>query len=237
MKVAMSRIFRLHQLLQAFREEASQVTAERLAVVLGVSIRTVHRDIATLRALGASIDGAAGFGFTLVDDVSVPPLTFSEDELEAIVFGLRKVEEFGDRSLSEAASSAFAKLRSRLPKAQSHRLRHAVMGAKQFNPGPNISVDIAALRDATWKEVEVRFHYHDARGAFSQRQVRPLSIAYLEQNLCLIGWCLLRQDTRVFRLDRMSDLEITTESFRPHRVVLMERALAQILSDSPKHNQ
>lgn len=58
----MSRIFRLHQLLQAIRNEAQPVTAEHLATVMGVSARTIHRDVATLRELGAGIDGAAGLG-------------------------------------------------------------------------------------------------------------------------------------------------------------------------------
>lgn len=227
----MGRIFRLHQLLQTMRLERPPVTAERLGLLLGISIRTVHRDIATLRELGAGIDGAAGYGFTLADDVSVPPLAFSEDELEALVLGLRKVEDVGDHALSAAAQSAFAKLKSRLPDAQSRRLRYAVMSAKQFAPGPIISVDVAELRKAAWEEHEVRFRYMDAQGALTERQVRPLSIAHFGQNICLIGWCLLRADTRVFRLDRIVELEVTTRSFRPQRVALLERALARILGD------
>ena len=128
----MSRIFRLHQRLQTIRNEPQPVTADRLAALMDVSIRTIHRDITTLRELGAGIDGAAGFGFTLGDDVSVPPLSFGNDELEALVLGLREVEKIGDTVLSAAARQALAKLKSRLPEAQSRRLQHAVLTAKRF---------------------------------------------------------------------------------------------------------
>lgn len=224
----MSRIFRLHQLLQTIRNEPPPVTADRLAAVMAVSVRTIHRDIATLRQLGAGIDGAAGYGFTLGDDVSVPPLSFTNDELEALVLGLREVEEIGDIVLSSAARQALAKLKSRLPEVQSRRLQHAVLTAKRFHKRPEISVDVAAIRKATWDECEIRFSYCDAQNAVTTRQVRPLSVTYLEQATCLISWCVLRQDTRVFRLDRMADLQITTESFRPKRLDLLRRAIAHI---------
>lgn len=224
----MSRIFRLHQLLQTIRAEAQPVTAARLAEAMGVSERTIHRDIATLRELGAGIDGAAGYGFTLGDDVSVPPLSFDSDELEALVLGLREVEEIGDTVLSDAAHRALSKLKSRLPEEQSKRLRHAVLYAKRFRPRPKIAVDVAAIRRATWAEQEIRFAYQDRLGKRTTRQVRPLQLTYLEDTTCLLSWCLLRQDTRVFRLDRMTDLEITEHSFRPHRVPLLRQAIAYI---------
>lgn len=224
----MSRIFRLHHLLQTIRSEAQPVTAERLATVMKVSARTIHRDIATLRQLGAGIDGAAGYGFTLGDDVSVPPLSFGSDELEALVLGLREVQEVGDAVLSRAARQALAKLKSRLPPEQSQRLQHAVLTAKRFRQRPEISVDVAAIRKATWEEHEIRFRYSDALGASTMRQVRPLSTTYFEQSTCLLAWCLLRQDTRAFRLDRMADLEVTGTSFRPQRVAMLRRAIAHI---------
>ncbi|MEP3347050.1 MAG: YafY family protein [Litoreibacter sp.] len=224
----MSRIFRLHQLLQTIRNETPPVTAERLAMVMEVSVRTIHRDVATLRQLGAGIDGAAGYGFTLGDDVSVPPLSFGNDELEALVLGLREVEEIGDTVLSGAARQALTKLKARLPESQSKRLRHAVLTAKHFRKRPEILVDVAAIRQATWEEKEIGFNYRDAQGVSTARQVRPLSITYFEHNTCLISWCLLRKNTRVFRLDRMADLLVTETSFRPNRVALLHRAIEHI---------
>jgi predicted DNA-binding transcriptional regulator YafY len=233
----MSRIFRLHQLLQAIRSEAQPVTAQRLGDLMGVSQRTIHRDIATLRELGAGIDGAAGYGFSLGDDMFLPELTFKTAELEALVLGLREVEQIGDTVLAQAASRALRKLQSRLPKPQALRLKHSVLSAKHFNPRPEISIDVGALREATWDELEVRFQYQDAVGTSTIRQVRPLSIVYLEQATCLISYCLLRKSTRAFRLDRMTDLEITSESFRPHRVSLLRAAMEDVKKSSIKRDK
>lgn len=166
----------------------------------------------------------------------MPRLSFGHDELEALVLGLREVEEIGDVVLSAAAKQALAKLKARLPEEQTKRLQHAVLTAKRLRPRPVITVDVAALRKATWDEMEISFRYTDAKGTSSTRSVRPLSIAYLEHNTCLVSWCLLRKDTRIFRLDRMADLEVTSASFRPQRVALLRSALAQIRAKSAYEN-
>ena len=119
----MSRTARLFQLMQALRSGPQPRTSIQLAQDLGVSARTVHRDIDTLRGLGAVIDGEAGFGFTLIEDATLPPLGFLDDELEALVLGLREVELIGDPALSDAASAALRKLQGRLPQRQSHHVR------------------------------------------------------------------------------------------------------------------
>jgi predicted DNA-binding transcriptional regulator YafY len=78
-------------MMTALRRLPAPVTADQLAREMQVSVRTVYRDIDALRELGAVIDGAAGFGFTLIEDASLPPLGFEDEELEALVLGLRDV--------------------------------------------------------------------------------------------------------------------------------------------------
>ena len=92
----MTRTHRLFQLMQALRNTAPPATAAGLAQTLGVTPRTIYRDIEGLRSLGAVIDGAAGFGYTLIEDAALPPLSFADEELEALVLGLREVGEVGD---------------------------------------------------------------------------------------------------------------------------------------------
>lgn len=220
----MSRPTRLFQLMQCLRDGAGPKTARALGEELGISARSIHRDIATLREMGAVIDGAAGYGFTLIEDAVLPPLGFTDEELEALVLGLREVEQIGDSDLSLAASQALRKLQGRLPPRQSHRLSHAVLSAKRFLAPEPPGIPVASLRQATWEELEVIFDYTDVHGTQTRRQVRPLGISYMDKSTVLIGWCLLRQDTRVFRLDRMQDLEITRQSFRPNRVKLLRQA-------------
>lgn len=229
--LTMSRTARLFQLMQSLRSGPSPKTSVQLSQDLGVSPRTIHRDIDALRALGAVIDGEAGFGFTLIEDATLPPLGFTNDELEALVLGLREVQLIGDPALSDAASAALRKLQGRLPQRQSHRLSHAVLTATRFDRPATPTIEVAALRQAAWDERAVEFAYTDAKGADTLRRVNPLSIVYMDRASVLLSWCHLRQDFRVFRLDRMADMTVTDESFRPNRVPLLREAIARIRAE------
>jgi predicted DNA-binding transcriptional regulator YafY len=221
-------------MMQSLRRMPPPATAQQLSDDLGVSLRTIYRDIESLRGLGAVIDGEAGFGYTLIEDAALPPLGFDNEELEALVLGLRNVEVVGDSALSKAASSALAKIQARVPARQAHRLKHAVLDARRFRrPEPTV-IDVAALRRATWDELCVSFDYTDKNGAPSQRTVKPLGIVYMDDSNVLLAWCLLREDFRAFRLDRMISLDVTTDSFRPQRVSLLRSHIALIQRGDPE---
>ncbi|MBT0957498.1 YafY family transcriptional regulator [Alphaproteobacteria bacterium KMM 3653] len=228
----MSRTHRLFHLMQLMRRMPPPVTAAQLGAETGVSARSIHRDIDTLRELGAVIDGAAGYGYTLTEDAALPPLMFEAEEIEALVLGLREVQAVGDPDLAQAAGAALAKLGGRLPPRQAHRLKNAVLNARRFRTPPAPGVNVRILREATWDETEVIFDYTDAKGAQTQRQVRPLSIVSMDAAHCLLAWCVLRQDFRAFRLDRMGALQVTSTSFRPARIGLLRDYLEQISCDS-----
>ncbi|MEX0364517.1 MAG: helix-turn-helix transcriptional regulator [Ruegeria sp.] len=230
----MTRTARLFQLMQALRSGTPPRTSAELAQDLGVSARTIHRDIDALRSLGAVIDGEAGFGFTLIEDATLPPLGFTDDELEALVLGLREVELIGDPALSAAAGAALRKLQGRLPQRQSHRLSHAILAATRFDRPATPTIEVAALRQATWDERAVEFAYTDVKGAQTFRRVNPLSIVYMDRSSVLLSWCHLRRDFRVFRLDRMCGMVVTDESFRPQRVPLLRTALERLRAERAK---
>jgi len=224
----MSRTDRLFQLMQALRDLSPPATAQALAQETGVSERTIYRDIDSLRGLGAVIDGEAGFGFTLIEDATLPPLGFVPEEIEALVVGLKEVMEVADPSLAAAAQTALSKLKSRLPEAQAHRLKHAVLTAKRFHKPPEVSIDAGALRQAAWDERTVSFDYGDAEGRRSTREANPLSIVFMQTAHCLLAYCHLRQDFRAFRLDRMANLVVTDHSFRPRRIPLLREFKARL---------
>jgi predicted DNA-binding transcriptional regulator YafY len=91
------------------------VTAARLAEETGVSQRSLYRDIDSLRAAGARIDGERGYGYRLTEDYALPPQTFSRDEIEAIVLGMAQVKHMGDPALARAAEAVLAKVAATLP--------------------------------------------------------------------------------------------------------------------------
>lgn len=227
----MNKTHRLFQLMTALRRLPAPVRATQLADEMQVSLRTIYRDIDDLRGLGAVIDGEAGFGYTLIEDAALPPLGFEDDELEALVLGLRDVSVIGDPALAKAAKSALAKLTARVPPRQAHRLQHAILDARRFvRPDPP-RIDVAALRAATWDEETIGFSYTDRKGAASHREVDPLGIVYMQETSMLMSWCHLRRDFRVFRLDRMDDLTRTGRSFRPRRVPMLRDYTAIIRAE------
>ncbi len=231
----MARIERLFHLLQTFRRLAPPVTAAALAREMGISERTVYRDIDTLRGVGAIIDGTAGYGYVLTEDPALPPMMFNDEEIEALVLGLREVREIGDDTLAEAAISALSKLKARLPETQSARLRNAVLSAKRFVELPEIVIDTRALRRATWDEKVIEIDYADVEGRRTSRRIMPLSIVFFDQTRMLLAWCCLREDFRSFRLDRIAAFRPTEDSFRPHRVRLLRDCLAGINSQHTSH--
>ncbi|MFK7834753.1 MAG: helix-turn-helix transcriptional regulator [Sulfitobacter sp.] len=227
----MTRTHRLFQMMTTLRRLPAPVRATQLADEMGTSLRTVYRDIDALRGLGAVIDGEAGFGYTLIEDAALPPLGYEDDELEALLLGLRDVAVIGDPALAKAAQSALAKLTARVPPRQAHRLQHAILDARRFvRPAPP-RIDVAALRAATWEEETVRFSYVDGKGAPSVREVDPLGIVYMQDTNMLMAWCHLRRDFRVFRLDRMDDLARVGRSFRPRRVPMLRDYTAQLRAE------
>lgn len=106
----MSRVQRLLDLIQILRRHRFPVTGASLASELGISLRTLYRDIGILQKQGAKIDGEPGLGYVLRPGFMLPPLMFSEDEIEALVLGSRWVADRGDVRLSAAARSALTKI-------------------------------------------------------------------------------------------------------------------------------
>lgn len=227
----MNRTHRLFQMMTALRRMPAPVRAAQLADELDVSLRTIYRDIDGLRGLGAVIDGEAGFGYTLIEDAALPPLGFENDELEALVLGLRDVAVIGDPALARAAQSALAKLTARVPPRQARRLQHAILDVRRFKRPAPPRINVANLRAATWDEETISFAYTDAKGAASLREVDPLGIVYMQDTNMLMAWCHLRKDYRVFRLDRMDDLTRTGKSFRPRRVPMLREHVAKIRAE------
>lgn len=111
----MRRADRLFDIIEYLRRHKQVVTAQDLATHLEVSVRTIYRDVADLQASRVPIEGEAGLGYMLRSGYELPPLMFTEDEIEALVFGARMVRAWGDQSFTQAADAALAKIRAVLP--------------------------------------------------------------------------------------------------------------------------
>lgn len=233
----MAKSERLIQLMQLMRLLPPPVQAARLAEELGVSLRTLYRDIDSLRKTGAIIDGAAGYGYTLVEDPALPPMMFDADEMEALVLGLREVVEVGDPVLAEAAKNVLAKVGAVLPDRMRQQMQNAVLTASRYYKRPEIHIDVAEMRRAARDEQAVHILYTDVKGDRTDRTIWPLSIIFMDQTSNLLAMCQLRQDFRVFRMDRIEHMRPLPEFFRPHRAALLRDALKKIERETATYRQ
>ena len=229
----MARADRLFRLLDALRRLPAPVTAARLAAETGVSERTLYRDIDALRAAGALIDGAAGYGYTLTEDPAVPPQMFDRMELEALVLGLGLLHWQGDPALADAAERVLAKVTATLPPRKAEEARHVALLSWAYEPHAEVPVHLAPLRDAAWDERAVEIAYTDRHGESSARRIWPLAIVYTDYEPWLLAWCCLRRDFRRFLVSRIGEVAVTVESFRPRRVPLLRDMLGRLQGDEP----
>jgi predicted DNA-binding transcriptional regulator YafY len=218
----MARAERLLELIQALRRHRHPVSGRALADELGVSLRTVYRDIQTLIGQGAAIDGEAGVGYVLRPGFVLPPLMFSDEEIEALVLGSRWVAQRTDQPLAHAAANAIAKIAAVLP----DDLRDSIEGNGLLaGPAPesdDVSIDLAPIRQAIRGERKVVLHYADKKGERSKRTVWPIALGFFERSRVLAAWCELRQDYRHFRTDRIIALRLTDKRYPRRRRALMK---------------
>lgn len=218
----MPRAERLFDLLQILRRHRQPVSGASLAGELGISLRTLYRDIAALQRLGAEVDGEPGVGYVLRPGFLLPPLMFAEEEMEAVMLGIRWVAERGDPRLAAAAREARARIGAVLPAELRDRL-----GTPALLIGPEAavatgSVDLALLRDALRRERTLRLVYRDQSGAETERTVWPVVLGFFDRMRMLVAWCELRGGFRHFRTDRMVAATVTDERPPRRRAALLK---------------
>jgi predicted DNA-binding transcriptional regulator YafY len=208
----MRRADRLFQIIERLRRRRV-VTARALADHLKVSDRTIYRDVADLIASEVPIEGAAGIGYSLRKGYDLPPLMFTESELDALVFGARMVRTWSDAELGQAADAALAKIEGVLPAHLQRMIEDRSLWAPADVRRLPITFDLGRLRAAIRARRKLRFRYCDEKGAETRRKARPLTLWFYPPTWLAGSWCELRQDFRFFRLDRMSEVEFLAEPF------------------------
>jgi predicted DNA-binding transcriptional regulator YafY len=217
----MPRADRLLRLIQVLRRRRQPVSARQLADELEISVRSVYRDVQTLRAEGATIDGEPGVGYLLRPGFMLPPLMFTDEELEALLLGLRLTAEHADEALGRAAAEVVAKLRAVLPKDLRTLLDETGLLAGPALQRPQESVDLAELRRAIREQRKARIVYGAPHGVRTERVIWPLGLGFFERSRVLVAWCELRADFRAFRSDRIVDWQTLTARLPRSRIALL----------------
>jgi predicted DNA-binding transcriptional regulator YafY len=208
------RADRLLQIVQILRRRDKPTTAAALAEELEVVPRTVYRDIAALQASRIPVEGAAGIGYVLRPGYDLPPLMFSNAEMEAAALGLRMVTERGDPELAQSAADALGKIRAVVPKEIADSIwKTALLVPHGLEPEVSFGEHVPSIRAAIRDTRKARIVYADARSRISERVVWPLGM-YLYSHVSLVcAWCEHRQAFRAFRTDRITSWALLDDRF------------------------
>ena len=193
----MSRSNRLFDLIQILRDGRLHRAAD-LALDLGVSVRSIWRDMAMLAASGMPVEGERGVGYMLRQPITLPPMMLQPAELIALRLGVRLVAEGADANLAAAARSLAGKIATVAP---------APAAPQRASP------HLPLLRKAIRQSERLTIAVLDAAGQLTQRDIRPLALALTGQTWVLAAWCETKEEFATFGLDRLLDIVPRGESF------------------------
>jgi predicted DNA-binding transcriptional regulator YafY len=209
----MRRADRLFLIIHALRGRRTATLARDLASTLGVSLRTIYRDVADLQLSGVPIEGEAGVGYVLRKGSDIPPLMFNADELEALVVGTRFVRAFAGTRLASGAQAALLKIEAVLPP----ELRANADRSRIFAPTSSERIEATGIIDrlhtAVIEHHVLRMTYRDESGSGTEREIEPLCLAFWGGVWTLGAWCRLRRGFRNFRPDRIERFGAIGEVF------------------------
>ncbi len=206
------RADRLSQIVQILRGRRL-TTAALLSERLGVSPRTIYRDIQDLSVSGVPIEGEAGVGYRLMEGFHLPPLMLTPAESEALIAATRVLRTWGGALLSSELESAQEKLLAILPEESRRRAEQSRIFAPDFGDRGFCKQRFDEVHRAIARQEVLTLHYADEAGQLSQRDVQPLGLFYWGELWLLVAWCERREDYRSFRLDRCLSLNPTGRRF------------------------
>ena len=214
---ASARLLRLLSLLQDRRHWPGSVLAERL----GITGRTVRRDVERLRRLGYRIRATPGVtgGYRLVAGGTLPPLVFADDEALAVTLALRNAALGGVQGIERSALEALLKLQQLLPPRLARQLEALQRSIRPMTGGVQ-PVDAALLTTialACESREVLRMDYRDALGRLSERRIEPLGLVSTGGRWYVVAWDRDREDWRTFRVDRIRAVRNTGETFPPRQ--------------------
>ena len=218
------RLFELIQILRDGRLHRGKDLAERLEI----SLRTLYRDMDTLIASGIPVEGERGLGYMMTAPITLPPLNLTLTELEALHLGLAVVSKAADEELQRAAKSLSNKVDAVLPEDRAAPATGWGFAVYPFAEAARGFVHMAPLRAAIRSRRKIDITYNSPDQPETRRRVRPLQMEYWGRVWTLTSWCELRNDFRVFRVDRIRTLDVSFDTFEEEPGKTLGDYLAQM---------
>jgi len=236
----MNRIDRISAILIQLQSRRV-VKAADIAERFGISLRTVYRDVNTLIEAGVPIIGEAGVGYSIMDGYRLPPIMFTKEEATAFLTAEKFVEKLTDAHTLAHHQSAMYKVKAVLRSADKHMLedldehiavlksrgrRHIDLEKNSLQPILNGIINKNLL------QLEYFAHHNQQN---TRRLVEPVGVFFLDGYWHLIAFCRLRNDYRDFRVDRIKNLFVTSDSFNPQQHPTLKQYLAQVAHEQQLH--
>src|SRR5689334_16988275 len=210
-----TRVLAVLALLQAH----GRMSGSELAGRLEVNIRTLRRYIIMLQDLGIPIEAERGRNgaYVLSPGFKLPPMMFTNEEALALTVGLISARQLSLADTDRAVESALAKVERVMPHDLKGRVR-ALTETIKLGPEPLASTapsDVVLTTVSSAAQLKRRIHlrYHPAQGEDSERDFDPYGLTYYGQKWYVVGYCHLRNDLRSFRLDRITEADLTPANF------------------------
>jgi predicted DNA-binding transcriptional regulator YafY len=219
----MTRTERLLALLQVLRTYRYPVSGQRLAERMEISLRTLYRDIATLQAQGADIEGEAGIGYILKSSFFLPPLMFSQTEIEALLLGTQWVSQYGDAPLSKAATEALSKIIDVLPKNIKNGMNAFALRVGPPMPESLAKENLTILREAIRNQKKICLDYRSEKGKRCQQIVWPFTIGYFTDCRILVAWAEKQRDYCHFNTSSIISIKILNDTYPDSRDSLFRK--------------
>ena len=211
----MNRIDRLLGMLTMLQSKKF-VPAEKLAAKFHISIRTVYRDVKALVELGIPVSFETAKGYFVVQGYFLPPVSFSNEEANALLLTEALVYGFADKSIQKHYSSALNKVKAVLRSSQKENLDFLDENIKmQMHPNLALNVEyLSLLQNAIASKKIIEIEYKNNKEESSKRQVEPIGLIFYAFSWHLIGWCHSRVDYRDFKVARITRLTDTGLPFK-----------------------
>ncbi|NMH88097.1 helix-turn-helix transcriptional regulator [Flavivirga algicola] len=210
----MNRLTRITSILIQLQSK-KVVTAKEIADRFEISLRTVYRDIKTLQEAGVPIGSENGIGYFIVDGYSLPPIMITEEEANALIVSEKLISNQGDASLIKDFNSVLIKIKSVLrsfEKENITKLENRITPSLKKEVFESNWLSTIQKSITNTKVLEIAYHsiYKDEQ---TLRKIEPLGVYYTDKAWIAIAYCRLRKEIREFRLDRISRINPTFETF------------------------
>ncbi|AKF08967.1 helix-turn-helix transcriptional regulator [Sandaracinus amylolyticus] len=219
----MRRADRLFEIIQVLRRATRPMTADAIAAELETSKRTIYRDVGALVAQRVPIRGEAGVGYVLDRGFDLPPLMLTADEIEAVALGCQWVVAHADEDLVRAALDVRAKVAAIVPESLRPLIDDPVVGTPPRRRASPSEPDVPRLREWCRAGRKLAIQYADADEATSERVIHPFLVGYVTRVRVVIAWCELRDDFRIFRVDRIRRIEFLRTRYAEGPAALRRR--------------